>query len=278
VGFGGRSLVPRLGAVALSVFSCLWAAGGAAAQESSLLDKADSLADRGQAQAARQVLARWESEIGESAPLEQRAQAWFLAGRLSEDGAAAELNYIRVVVEGSSTQYADDALLRLGQYKYAEGEYAKAIEYLARLRRDYPTSEHGPHALLWVSKSASSLGDVERACAAAEQGLRELPPADTLLERSFLEERASCGQSARTYTVQIAAFRDVAAAQNLARRLLAEGYDAWVLNATDRDSLYRVRVGRGLIEAEAQALIDRLVAAGHSPFLVSQPAREGEGR
>jgi tetratricopeptide (TPR) repeat protein len=246
----------------------------AAAQQTSLLDQAQSLADRGDAKAARQALARWESEFGEAATLEQWAAAWFLAGRLAEDGAAAELNYIRVVVEGSSTAYADDALLRLGQYKYAQAEYAKAVDYFARLRRDYPTSEHGPQALLWVSKASGALGDVERACAAAQQGLRELPPADTLLERSFLEQRASCDLSARTYTVQVAAFREVSAAQALARELLADGYDAWVLNATARDPLHRVRVGRGLIEAEAEVLIDRLVSAGHSPFLVSQPGRE----
>jgi cell division protein FtsN len=75
--------------------------------------------------------------------------------------------------------------------------------------------------------------------------------------------------------VQVAAFRDEAAAQNLARELLIAGYDAWVLSANADDPIYRVRVGRGLLEAEAQSLIERLVEEGHSPFLVSQPERIG---
>ncbi len=245
-------------------------AGRVDAQDRSLLDRAERLADQGDARAARQALAQWEAGSGDEAPLDDRARAWFLAGRLAEDGADAELHYLRVVFDGSSSRYADDALLRLGQYKYAQAEYAKAIDYLGRLRRDYPTSELAAEALLWVAKAAGALGDSERACAAAEQGLRELAPTDSLLELALIDERGRCGESVRRYSVQVGAFQDVAAAQGLARRLLNEGFDAWVLNATERDPLYRVRVGRGLIEAEAQALADRLAQAGHSPFLVSQ--------
>ncbi len=249
--------------------------GMAATQEASLLDQAESLADRGEAREALQALARWESDFGESAPLEERARAWFLAGRLTEGGEEAELHYLRVIIEGSTTRYADDALLRLGQYKYAQSEYTKVVEYLGRLRRDYPTSEHGPEALLWVARASRQLGDADRACSAAAQGLMEISPADTLLERSFREEQAGCNELERTYTVQVAAFRDEQAAQNLARELLIDGYDAWVLSATPGDPIYRVRVGRGLIEAEADALIERLSDAGHSPFLVVQPERSG---
>jgi tetratricopeptide (TPR) repeat protein len=248
------------------------------AQDASALDQAERLADRGEIREARQALARWESDFGASAPLDQQARAWFLAGRLAEDGDEAELHYLRVIIEGSTTAYADDALLRLAQYKHAQGEFAKVVEYLGRLRRDYPTSERGPEALLWISRAAREMGDTQRACAAAEQGLVELAPDDTLLERSFREEQSACGTAERTYTVQVAAFREEAAAQNLARDLLIAGYDAWVLGAKPDDPIYRVRVGRGLLEAEAQALIDRLVEDGHSPFLVSQPEPIGGRR
>lgn len=251
------------------------AAPQAAAQETGLLDQAERLADRGETQEARRALARWESDFGESAPLALRARAWFLAGRLAEEGAEAELHYLRVIIEGSSTEYADDALLRLAQYKYVRDEYARVVEYLGRLRRDYPTSEYGPEALLWIARAAAEQGDAEHACAAAEQGLAELSPADTLLEPAFREAQAGCRDRVRTYTVQVAAFQDETAAHELARLLLRQGYDAWVLNATERDPLYRVRVGRGLIEGEAQALLERLTRAGYSPFLVSQSGRMG---
>ncbi len=270
-----RNLRLALTCVALTGYSILAPVSWAMAQQESLLDQAERLADRGELREALQALARWQSDFGGSAPLDQRARAWFLEGRLAEEGEEAELSYLRVIIEGSTTPYADDALLRLAQYKYAEGEFAKVVEYLGRLRRDYPSSEHGPEALLWISRAAREMGDSHRACAAAEQGLAELAPADTLLESSFREVQSACGSAERTYTVQVAAFRDEAAAQNLARELLIAGYDAWVLSTDGDDPIYRVRVGRGLLEAEAQALIERLVEEGHSPFLVSQPERIG---
>lgn len=244
----------------------------AAEAQQTLLEQAERLADRGEPSEARAALARWEEGYGKTATSADRARAWFLAARLADDGAAAELHYLRVVIEGSNSPYADDALLRLGQFKIAEEEHARAIEYLGRLRRDYPTSEHGPEALLWIARAAGALGDPERACDAADQGLQEMVPGDTILARSLSEERASCRDVDRTYTVQVAAFKEEVAAMNLARRLLTEGYDAWVLNATERDPLYRVRVGRQLTESEAHAQADRLATSGHSPFLVSQSA------
>ncbi len=253
----------------LFIAAVLLPASIALAQET-LLEQAERLANRGEPAEARAALARWEEGYGRTATAADRARAWFLAARLADDGAAAELHYLRVVIEGSNSPYADDALLRLGQFKIAEEEHARAIEYLGRLRRDYPTSEHGPEALLWIARAARALGDPERACGAADQGLQEAAPGDTVLVRSLTEERSNCQDVDRTYTVQVAAFKEEGAAMSLARRLLTEGYDAWVLNATDRDPLYRVRVGRHLTESEAHAQADRLAAGGHSPFLVSQ--------
>lgn len=241
-----------------------------AAQGAAGLDSVEALTERGEIVEARRVLQRWLSDSGGGASPAQRARASFLQGRLSEEGAEAEFHYLRVVIDGSSSPYADDALLRLGQYRLAEGNPAKAIEYLGRLRRDYPTSEHGAAALLWITRAAVALGDRERACAAAAQGLREAPPNDSSLVRLLREARAGCQAPSGAYAVQVAALRDAAAAQSLANDLLAEGFDAWILNASPGDPFYRVRVGRGLSEAQADALADRLVQAGYSPFLVSE--------
>lgn len=266
----------RWAGCALVIWCCLQG-GAALAQEAALLEQAERLADRGEVQQARQALARWESDFGESAALDQKARAWLLSARLADDAAAAELDYLRVVVEGSTTPYADDALLRLAQYKFAEGDHSRTIEYLGRLRRDYPTSEHAATALLWIARAAREQGDAERACSAADQGLREVSPTDTALDRSLRAEREECRALPRSYTVQVAAFKDEVAAQNMARQLLESGFDAWILNATPQDPLYRVRVGRDLVEGEAQALIDRLVVSGYSPFLVSQTRAAGGG-
>ncbi len=272
-----RASPPALGAC-LIVLLVLAGPGGAGAQSDPLLDRVERLTDRGETLAARDLLAQWRRDESASAAADERAWAWFLEARLATDGAQAELLYLRVVIEGSTSRYADDALLRLGQYKYTGGDYVKAIEYLGRLRRDYPTSERGPAALLWIARASVALGNSERACSASTQGLREVAISDTTLALALNEAQARCADSVGRYSVQVAAVRDAVAAQRLAQDLLGDGYDAWILNATPRDPLYRVRVGRGLGEEEAQALLRRLASSGFSPFLVSEPTRTGGGQ
>ena len=251
--------------------------GAGLAQEADLLDRAEAAADRGETLVARDLLSRWERESEGSASVEERARGWFLKARLTEDAERAEVLYIRVVIEGSSTRYADDALLRLAQYSFVSGDHSKAIEYLGKLRRDYPTSEHGPDALLWIARTASAQGDGQRACQAAEQGLKEVAPIDTALARALAEARRDCGGVAGRYTVQVAALHDALAAQRLAQDLLDQDYTAWILNATPSDPLYRVRVGRSLTEEAAQDMLRRLEEAGFSPFLVVERSGQGGG-
>jgi hypothetical protein len=274
-GYGKRAW-RQLALLGVALLLGMGAARSGVAQEETLLDQAERLADEGEARQARQALASWEGEYGETAELDDRVRAWFLGARLADDGTAAELLYLRVIIEGSNTQYADDALLRLGQYKYTEGDYSRAVDYMGRLRRDYPTSEHGPEALLWIARAANAMGDPRRACAAAAQGMNELAPATNPdLEVALLEQRRGCQDPAGTYTVQVAAFKDQVAAQNLARELLSMGYEAWVLNAMPNDPIYRVRVGRALAQTEAQSLHERLTRMGYSPFIVQQTRSGG---
>lgn len=248
----------------------------APAQVTSELDRVARFVEAGDTQEAREMLARWEAERSESAEMPELARAWYLAGRLSEDARQAELYYLRVVIEGSSTGYADDALLHLAQYQVARGDFARATEYLQRLRRDYPHSEHADAATLWLARAARSAGDSAGACSAIESGLSEVGSADTTTARALRELRAGCVPGTGIYSVQVAALRDLAAARELVERLQGSGYDAWLFSGSG-DQLHRVRVGRQLDIVEAQSRAERLVASGYSPFLVSESSSSSGG-
>lgn len=264
-------------AVLTVISGLLFGLGVASAQEAVTLDRVESLLNAGRVQEARELLARWQEGAADSADAETRAWGWYLAGRLAEDGSRAELDYLKVVIEGSNSPYADDALLRLAEYQFARGEYDRGIDYLARLRRDYPTSEHAAEALLWMARGALSKGDRARACSTAEQGLNEVAPADTALAHGLSEIRSVCVRGGGDQTVQVAALRDVQAARDLAGKLRARGFDAWITGPSPSDSLVRVRVGRGLGATEAQALMERLMEIGYSPFLVRDSSGAGGG-
>lgn len=73
---------------------------------------------------------------------------------------------------------------------------------------------------------------------------------------------------AGSVTLQVGAFNDVATAQNLATRLKAKGYAAFVFNATSGPLPHKVRVGPLADKSEADKVSARLKKEeGFSPFI-----------
>ena len=65
----------------------------------------------------------------------------YLEGLITSDGDAAVEIYKRVVNLYSSSPYADDALLKIGELLYARGLYVQAAQYLKRIPIHYPQSD-----------------------------------------------------------------------------------------------------------------------------------------
>lgn len=71
--------------------------------------------------------------------------------------------------------------------------------------------------------------------------------------------------AAEAWTVQVGSFSQADNAQSLQARLKAEGFEAFVSRvATDAGTMHRVRVGPVPERADADRLLTRLRAAGHS--------------
>lgn len=71
--------------------------------------------------------------------------------------------------------------------------------------------------------------------------------------------------AAEAWTVQVGSFSQADNAQSLLARLKAEGFEAFVSRvATDAGTMHRVRVGPVPERADADRLLTRLRAAGHS--------------
>ena len=87
----------------------------------------------------------------------------------------------------------------------------------------------------------------------AQSGVLSVEPAT---ERDLAEIPQPATQS---FTVQVAALRNAAAAEALAARLVDNGYEAYVDIPSLPDGLYRVKVGRGLSRLRADEIAARLV-------------------
>ncbi|UCD38663.1 MAG: SPOR domain-containing protein [Fidelibacterota bacterium] len=65
----------------------------------------------------------------------------YLEGLITQDGDAAVELYKRLANLYPSSPYADDALLKIGEYLYARGLYVQAAQFLKRIPVHYPRSD-----------------------------------------------------------------------------------------------------------------------------------------
>ncbi|HEY9016666.1 MAG TPA: DNA polymerase III subunit delta, partial [Gemmatimonadales bacterium] len=77
----------------------------------------------------------------------------------------------RVAVEYSSSEWADDALLRLVQLDYASGNLDGAARNLERIRLDYPGSPLLPQAAYWAARTYFDQKRPEQACRWIGEGM-----------------------------------------------------------------------------------------------------------
>lgn len=193
----------------------------------------------------------------------------------------------RLSVEYSQSSWADQALLRIAQLRFAAGEYAQAGRFAERVLDDYPFSDVRAAAAFWAARVRLEQGDVEGACAFLNTAAADAGDDVELANRaSFYLQRCSAVAQADTaaadttqgaavardtvFAVQVVAVRTAAAADEAMRSLRRAGFEPRVMR--DADGLFKVRVGRLRTRREArrlQAQIRRKV--GGSPFVVGEP-------
>jgi tetratricopeptide (TPR) repeat protein len=252
------------------------------AQQDSLLQNAIRLATEGQADSARSLTNAW---IARLTPADSTyPEALYAAAVVAGDTESALNHLRRVSIEYARSQWADDALLRMSQLAFANGQLRSAIRSADRILLDYPFSEILADAALWSGRSHLELGEREEGCPllqraieAAEDNFEVENQARYLLQRCPSGDEAADpaeqgnpgaqrgGQT--VYSVQVAAVQSAAAADEMMQRLHREGYEPHVVR--DQDGLLKVRVGRYPRRADAEALLAELRnKIGGSPFVV----------
>lgn len=191
-------------------------AAPAAAQDAQVpsLEAVDSLIAAGAYDDARANLGRWWSaREAFDVPGSDRARALVLRARLQPEPAAAEADYLAVILGYPTSDQAPEALLRLGQGLLATGQAARAAGYLRRLAADYPGRPQHTLGMLWLARAETAARNPRAACAAAREGLADAGPQPDLAAMLRLEEAASCaiGGPAAGQAGQIAPARETPA-------------------------------------------------------------------
>ena len=270
-----------------------------AAQSDPRLVAAVRLAQEGQGDSARVQVRRILDATPVADPL--YAEALFTTGVLAASTAEMERQFRRLVVEFNGSAWADDALLRLMQLNFAQGDLAGVVRTAERLASDYPQSEVIPEAAKWAARAYFRQQQTSDGCRWLADGLAR---ADTLNvelrnELTFLNGR--CGAAAQdtsagrpggpaarpsdssaapvpqtpvsrppdrptTWAIQVASSSTQANADDLVRRLARDGFaDGYVVR---EGSAFKVRVGRLAQRADADQLLARVRAKYAQAFVV----------
>lgn len=296
IGNTSRQLFMAVAVCLLTAFCAV----GLSGQTDPRLKAAVDLAQSGQVDSARSIVRRL---LATMSPRDSAyPQALFTQGMLAPDAATVTSNLQRVVVEYGWSPWAANALMRLAQLAYTQGDPASAVQSVQRLRRDYPDSPVRPRADFWGAKADFDLHNEAEGCTLIQEALAGAGT-DVEFKNQVSFYAARCpGTTAAptpspaptsaapptpapsttatpptdtgvktTYAVQVLAVKSAADVDALLTRLKVMGYEGHVV-PRDSTGLIKVRVGHYATRPEALRAQTQLKARlGGQPFVVTEP-------
>lgn len=277
---------------------------GASAQTDSRLVSAVRLAQEGLSDSARTIVSRL---LDGTAPTDSLyPQVLYTRALLAAEPAAMRTDLQRVAVEYASSNWADDALLRLVLLEYAGGQLETAARHLERFELDHSSSPLYPRASLWAGRIFFQLQRPADGCRWMRAG-NERAGEDRELRAELASASRRCSDVAAAaapdsvsgqdtasampaaapppaptppasppppatppvpaFRIQIAAVTTAAAADSIATRARATGMEAVV---TREPPHYKIRVGAYHTRAEAAAALPGVRARFRgAPFVVA---------
>jgi len=290
----------RLCLVALSVLVLAIAPDGLSAQSDARVLAALRLAQDGRIDSARVTLAALEKSVP---PTDSTyAQVLYAQGLVATTVDDARQRLQRVVTEYPLSAWADDAVVRLAQLEYANGDPTAAARQLERFHSDYAASSLFPVAAVWAGRSLLRTRDTLAGCRWVSEGLGRVGQ-DAATRKELAALQAKCGGRAQvvrvdssavasepplvvpsrapagkpmpptpvvpaapSWRVQIIAAGTADEAQAQVQRAKRAGFDAIVVR---EGAYHKVRVGSFTSRADAATAAARVKAAlGGQPFVV----------
>jgi DNA polymerase III delta subunit len=209
-------------------------------------------------------------------------RALYAANLIAADAPTVMRYLQRVVVEYDRSPWADDALLRLTQLHFAQGDPAATVQAAERMRRDYPDSPLFPRAAFPAGRAYFDLRDEARGCELIRIALGGAGDNVELRNQvSFYAARCpsaggptpDSGPSVRPaparFAVQVLAVRGTAQVDEMLTRLRGMGYASRVVR--DTTGFFKVWVGPYPTREEAQRVQQQLrTRLGGQPFIVEE--------
>src|SRR5262245_18155552 len=275
-----------LNRVACILFLSIALTSRLAAQTDPRLVEAVRLAQEGLGDSARASVNRVMNSLAPSDSL--YPQALYTLGLVSRSVDEMRRQYSRVAVEYTFSDWADDALVRLGMLDYAGGNPHGTLKQMEKVATDYPQSPLIPTAALWAARAAFETRQPAVGCKWVATGLAAAA-SDVELQNQlqFYNGRCANGVAAEStqaadtakpatptatkregFGIQVGAVTSQAAADKLLASLKSAGLKGY---AVKDGNLLKVRAGPYADRAAADAAVSKVRGAvGGSPFVVKE--------
>jgi len=249
------------------------------AQKDPELVRAVRLAQEGSGDSARAITSRLLASVRDTDP--KYAEVLYAAAIVAASPRDRRINYQRIAVEYTGSEWADDALLELAKLDYAGRDPAGTVRQIDRLLGDYPESPLRATAAYWGALAAFDVRDRDRACRWSEAGLGAV--GDNVELRNQLEfQRERClamtreestvvqpkpAPPAKGWTVQVAAVKTGDEADTEVARIKRADMPTVVVQ---EGGWFKVRSGPFKTrEQAAEAMAQLRKSLGGKPFLVA---------
>jgi cell division septation protein DedD len=256
--------------VAMLIAAGAVAASSLRAQTDPRLAAAVAQAREGQSDSARAAVARLLAATPSTDSL--YPQMLYSAALVAADVVERERTLQRIVVEYSLSDWADDALLLLGQSDYAGGNLPGASRDLERIRSDFPTSPLMAKAAFWAARTYFDMNNPAAACRWVALGLpRAGDDTETRNQLAFQSQRcggvrvAADSAPAPRPSAPPAATRDTSPAPTaiVPPPAAAQAADTTTTAApTESAGRFRVQLAAAGSAAEAAGIVRGLTAKG----------------
>ncbi|HWA40648.1 MAG TPA: SPOR domain-containing protein, partial [Gemmatimonadales bacterium] len=205
----------------------------------------------------------------------------------------------RLVVEFNGSAWADDALLRLMQLNFAQGDLPGVVRTAERLASDYPQSEVIPEAATWAARVYFRQQDNANGCRWLADGLARVDSLNVELKNQLTFLNGRCGQPATpaprdtappapaspqtpvrdttpsqpaapapatTWSVQVASSSTQVLANDLVARLARDGFPG--AHVEREGAAFKVRLGNFTTRSDVDAYLARVRAKYPQAFVV----------
>ena len=102
----------------------------------------------------------------------------FLAAQSQERAKDAVMAYKKLIQNHPNSKYADDAMIKVGEYLYARGLYTQASAQLAKIPKAYPKSDHVQRAIDLQINSLLAIGEKDSIATYIASYQKEFPALD----------------------------------------------------------------------------------------------------